>query len=161
MNRLIIVLLVVLMALVTFKPVAQAQGYTVTDLGAISGAYDCIPTGINDDGWVVDALFGSGLQGPVRPPHDRVIETINASGARVFAVDIPSGLDSDTGRPMGPTVRAHHTATVAALKKGFLEPAARAWLGQVHVIDMGAPRRLLAESPSPHDALTSDNPRKH
>jgi NAD(P)H-hydrate epimerase len=93
--------------------------------------------------WVVDALFGSGLQGPVRPPYDRVIEAINASGKRVFAVDIPSGLDSDTGRPLGPTVRADHTATVVAVKKGFLEPSAAAWLGQVHVIDMGAPRRLL------------------
>jgi NAD(P)H-hydrate epimerase len=46
--------------------------------------------------WVVDALFGSGLQGPVRPPFDRVIAAINASRARVLAVDIPSGLDSDT-----------------------------------------------------------------
>jgi NAD(P)H-hydrate epimerase len=93
--------------------------------------------------WVVDALFGSGLRGPVRPPLDRVIAAINASGARVLAVDIPSGLDSDTGMPQGPTVRAHHTATVAALKKGFLEESARPWLGQVHVIDMGVPRRLL------------------
>jgi NAD(P)H-hydrate epimerase len=94
--------------------------------------------------WVVDALFGSGLQGAIRPPLDAVIEAINASPARVFAVDIPSGLDSDTGRPLGPTVRAHHTATVVALKKGFVEPEAQPWLGQVHVVDMGAPRRLLA-----------------
>jgi NAD(P)H-hydrate epimerase len=93
--------------------------------------------------WVVDALFGSGLQGPVRPPLDRVIALINDSPARVLAVDVPSGLDSDTGQPLGATVRAHHTATVAAPKKGFREPAARAWLGQVHVIDMGAPRRAL------------------
>jgi NAD(P)H-hydrate epimerase len=97
--------------------------------------------------WVVDALFGGGLRGPLRPPFDRVVAAINASRARVFAVDIPSGLDCDTGRPMGPTVRAHHTATVAALKKGFAEPAAREWLGQVHVVGMGAPRRLL-ESPT-------------
>jgi NAD(P)H-hydrate epimerase len=93
--------------------------------------------------WVVDALFGSGLRGPLRPPFDRVVAAINTSQARVFAVDIPSGLDCDTGRPMGPTVRAHHTATVAAQKKGFAEPTAREWLGQVHVVGMGAPRRLL------------------
>jgi NAD(P)H-hydrate epimerase len=93
--------------------------------------------------WVVDALFGSGLSGPVRPPLDRVIAAINDAPGRVFAVDIPSGLDADTGRPMGATVRAAHTATVAAPKKGFVEPAAREWLGQVHVVDMGAPRRLL------------------
>jgi NAD(P)H-hydrate epimerase len=93
--------------------------------------------------WAVDALFGSGLRGPLRPPFDRVVAAINASGARVFAVDIPSGLDCDTGQPMGPTVRAHHTATVVAPKKGFAEPAAREWLGQVHIVSMGAPRRLL------------------
>ncbi len=89
--------------------------------------------------WIVDALFGSGLTGPLRPPFDRIVTAINDSQVRVLAVDIPSGLDCDTGQPLGPTVRAHHTATVAALKKGFLEPAAQPWLGQVHVIDMGVP----------------------
>ena len=93
--------------------------------------------------WVVDALFGTGLRGPVRPPFDRVIAAINASGARVLAVDIPSGLDCDAGRPLGPTVRADHTVTFAAMKKGFAAPEAQAWLGQVHVADIGCPRALL------------------
>jgi NAD(P)H-hydrate epimerase len=94
--------------------------------------------------WVVDALFGTGLAGPVRAPFDRVIEIINAAGKRVLAVDIPSGLDCDTGRPMGATVRAEHTATVMANKMGFVQPEARAWLGEVHVVDMGVPQSLLA-----------------
>src|SRR5262249_4814918 len=93
--------------------------------------------------WVVDALFGTRLSGPVRPPFDDVINTINASRARVFAADIPSGLDCDTGRPFGAAIRAHHTATFVALKKGFAEPTAKQWLGQVHVIDIGVPRALL------------------
>jgi NAD(P)H-hydrate epimerase len=93
--------------------------------------------------WIVDALFGSGLLGAVRPPLDRVIENINATGSRVLAVDIPSGLDADTGLPLGATIRATHTATIAAVKKGFVQPSAREWLGQMHVIDMGVPRRLL------------------
>jgi len=93
--------------------------------------------------WVVDALFGSGQRGPVRPPFDRIVEAINASGARVFAVDIPTGLDTDTGIPQGATIRALHTATVIAPKKGFASPEAAAWLGRVHVIDIGIPRRLL------------------
>lgn len=96
-----------------------------------------------DADWIVDALFGSGLRGAIHPPFDRIIAVINAAAARVFAVDIPSGLDCDTGRPLGVAVRAHHTATVAALKKGFLEPSAAAWLGKVHLIDMGAPRVLF------------------
>jgi NAD(P)H-hydrate epimerase len=92
--------------------------------------------------WIVDALFGSGLRGAVGAPFDRVIAVVNTSAARVLAVDIPSGLDCDTGQPLGPTVRAHQTATIVAPKKGFMDPAAREWLGQVHVIALGLPRSL-------------------
>jgi NAD(P)H-hydrate epimerase len=93
--------------------------------------------------WIVDALFGTGLTGAVRPPFDRVIAAINASGRPVLAVDIPSGLDCDTGLPMGATVKAQNTVTFVAMKKGFAEPAAKEWLGQVQVVDIGAPRVLL------------------
>jgi NAD(P)H-hydrate epimerase len=96
--------------------------------------------------WIVDALFGTGLQGPVRPPFDRVIAAVNESGSKIFAVDIPSGLDCDTGEPQGITVRGQHTATFVATKKGFLQPASVYWTGDVHVIDIGAPRRLLEEA---------------
>ena len=93
--------------------------------------------------WVVDALFGTGLAGPVRSPFDDAIRTINASGARVVAVDIPSGLDCDTGEPLGATIRALHTATFVAVKQGFSNPLAKEWLGEVHVIDIGMPRILV------------------
>lgn len=93
--------------------------------------------------WIVDALFGTGLSGPVRRPFDQVIAAVNDSPARVLAVDIPSGLDCDTGRPLGPTVRADYTATFVAQKKGFTEPAAAEWVGQVRVFHIGAPRRLV------------------
>ncbi|MBY0523993.1 MAG: NAD(P)H-hydrate epimerase [Gemmataceae bacterium] len=96
--------------------------------------------------WVVDALFGTGLSGPVRSPLDQVIPVINASGKRVLAVDIPSGLDCDTGLPLGPTVRAEHTVTFVAPKKGFAQPTAREWLGQVHVVGIGAPRVLIGDA---------------
>jgi NAD(P)H-hydrate epimerase len=96
--------------------------------------------------WIVDALFGTGLEGPVRAPLGRVITSVNTSPGRVFAVDIPSGLDADTGEPMGPTVVAQHTATFVALKKGYDNPAARRWLGHVTVVDIGAPLKLLREA---------------
>jgi NAD(P)H-hydrate epimerase len=96
--------------------------------------------------WVVDALFGTGLRGPVRSPMDEVIGAINRRPGRVLAVDIPSGLDCDTGEPLGPTVRADHTVTFVAQKKGFANPAAQPWLGQVHVVDIGAPRCLVSDS---------------
>jgi NAD(P)H-hydrate epimerase len=92
--------------------------------------------------WVVDALFGTGLIGPVRPPLDSVIAAVNASGKPVLAIDIPSGLDCDTGLPMGPTIRATHTVTFVAPKAGFVNHAAQEWLGRVHVVDIGTPRVL-------------------
>ena len=97
------------------------------------------------DGWIVDALFGTGLTGPISEPFDQVVAAINASKAPVLAIDIPSGLDCDTGQPLGPTVKATHTATFVAWKKGFLEPSAKQWIGEVHVIDIGAPKSLVDE----------------
>jgi NAD(P)H-hydrate epimerase len=95
--------------------------------------------------WVVDALFGTGLTRPLGTPYSVLADAVNASGNPVLAVDIPSGLDCDTGEPLGPAVRATHTATFVALKKGFLNPKSRAWTGEVHVIDIGAPRKLIDE----------------
>lgn len=95
--------------------------------------------------WVVDALFGTGLTRPLGSPFDQVVDAINGSGRRTLAADIPSGLDCDTGRPLGPTVRAGHTATFVALKRGFAEPESAAWTGAVHVVDIGAPRRLVRD----------------
>jgi len=95
--------------------------------------------------WLVDALFGTGLSRPLGPPFDEIVAQINASRNPILAVDIPSGLDCDTGEPLGPTVRATHTATFVAHKKGFLNPKAREWTGEVHVIDIGAPRKLVDE----------------
>jgi NAD(P)H-hydrate epimerase len=114
-------------------------------LRVLADAADDLRGELTSAEWVVDGLFGTGLTGAVRPPLDRVIAAINASGSRVFAVDIPSGLDCDTGHPLGETIRAEHTATFVALKKSFLNPESRQWTGQVHVIDIGAPRELVDE----------------
>src|SRR5262249_28103155 len=96
-------------------------------------------------GWIVDALFGTGLTRALGPPFDEVVAAVNASGRPVLSVDLPSGLDCDTGKPLGPTIRATHTATFVAHKKGFLAPDAAPWTGEVHVIDIGAPKNLLDE----------------
>jgi NAD(P)H-hydrate epimerase len=70
---------------------------------------------------------------------------MNRQKARKLAVDLPSGLDCDTGLPAEPTFRADHTCTFVARKIGFGNPAAAAFLGTVHVLDIGAPRCLVAE----------------
>ena len=93
--------------------------------------------------WIVDALLGTGTQGSIREPYLTAIAAINRSGKKVFAVDLPSGMDCDTGQPLGACVRAVHTATFVARKIGFDAPGAQELTGQVHVVGIGAPRRLL------------------
>ncbi len=93
--------------------------------------------------WLVDGLLGTGLSRPVEGPLRGVIEAINGSGKPIFALDLPSGLDADTGRPLGVAVRACATATFVAPKLGFTAAGAADYTGTVAVIDIGLPRRLL------------------
>jgi len=90
---------------------------------------------------IVDGLLGTGTQGEIRPPLAGIIEAVvaNRDHADVFAIDIPSGLDCDTGRPLGPTVRAKATITMAAVKKGFAAEGAEAYTGRVILADIGVP----------------------
>jgi len=93
--------------------------------------------------WLVDGLLGTGLSRPVEGPLRRVIEAMNGSRKPIFALDLPSGLDADSGRPLGVAVRACATATFVAPKLGFAAPGAALYTGAVAVIDIGLPRRLL------------------
>jgi NAD(P)H-hydrate epimerase len=95
--------------------------------------------------WIVDALLGTGATGPPRPPWDEAIRLLNAQPAHKLAIDLPSGLDCDTGIPAATTFRAEHTCTFVARKIGFENPVAAEFLGTVHVLDIGAPRRLIDE----------------
>jgi NAD(P)H-hydrate epimerase len=95
---------------------------------------------------VVDAIFGTGLDRPVEGRPAEVIDWINrimARGRPVLAVDVPSGLDCDTGLPLGHAVRATATVTFVARKPGLLEPPGRDHAGRVTVADIGAPRELV------------------
>lgn len=94
---------------------------------------------------IVDALLGTGVDRPVEGEVARLIRAINTIGSRgspVLSVDIPSGLDADTGAPWGNAVRADVTLTLVGFKRGFLELAARPYLGRVEVGDIGVPREL-------------------
>jgi NAD(P)H-hydrate epimerase len=125
--------------------IARASGIPIDVIGMDSLDEETVKEKLAQAAWIVDALFGSGLRGPLRPPFDRVVELINASAAGVLAVDVPSGLDADAGRPLGATIRADHTAVIIAPRVGFDNPEAREWIGQVHVIDIGIPRCLLEQ----------------
>ncbi len=102
-------------------------------------------TKLADAEWIVDALLGTGATGEPRPPYAQAIERINSSGRPIVAVDLPSGLDCDTGTAARQTIRAAHTCTFVAAKPGFFAPAAEQYTGKLHVLDIGAPRRLVEE----------------
>ncbi len=93
---------------------------------------------------VVDALLGTGFSGAVRPPLDRIIRAINElDAATVIAVDVPSGLDCDTGLPADPTIRAHATVTFVAPKIGFSQSSAAPFVGRQYIVDIGVPAALI------------------
>lgn len=108
-------------------------------------AWEAAVTGAD---WIVDALLGTGASGPPSGAVARAIAAINATRARgrtrVLAVDLPSGLDCDSGAAAGECVRADATATFVARKRGFDAAGADAFTGPVHVIGIGAPRAVLA-----------------
>jgi NAD(P)H-hydrate epimerase len=92
--------------------------------------------------WVVDALLGTGARGNPRAPYDEAIRIMNSVAARKLAVDIPSGLDCDSGELGIPTFRADHTCTFVAVKPGLLAEGVQPYVGTLHVLDIGAPGAL-------------------
>jgi len=94
---------------------------------------------------IVDALLGTGAKGEVRNPFRTAVELINAAERPVLAVDVPSGLDGDTGLPLGPCVTAERTATFAAAKTGLVASGAARFVGQLTIVDIGMPRAILVE----------------
>jgi len=96
--------------------------------------------------WVVDAMLGTGVTSAPREPIATAIRMINESQKHVAAIDIPSGLDCDSGQPLEPTIRAKLTTTFVTPKTGFASEAAQEYLGTLYIIDIGIPRALLQET---------------
>lgn len=96
-----------------------------------------------DSAWLVDAMLGTGAQGEPREPLAGAIRWMNRHPARRLAIDLPSGLDCDAGTPAASTVRADVTCTFVAWKPGFLQSVAKPFLGEVHVVSIGVPPRLV------------------
>jgi NAD(P)H-hydrate epimerase len=86
---------------------------------------------------IIDAIFGTGLTGQLRPEYQSLINAINSTGRDIFAVDIPSGLDCDTGNPLGCAIKAKRTITFVAMKQGFLNAAAKQYTGKIDVVSIG------------------------
>jgi len=97
---------------------------------------------------IIDALLGVGVRGPLREPYARAVELINAARAAdpakmIVAVDLPSGLEADTGHVPGPCVRADVTVTMALPKLGLLLYPGRDYVGELELAEVGYPRSLI------------------
>jgi ADP-dependent NAD(P)H-hydrate dehydratase / NAD(P)H-hydrate epimerase len=88
--------------------------------------------GPNQPRWIIDGLYGIGLDRPLDPPWRALIEAVNAAGLPVLAVDVPSGLNADTGETEGAAIKATLTLTLAAPKSGLLK--APACTGRLEVV---------------------------
>ncbi|MHC4575167.1 MAG: NAD(P)H-hydrate epimerase, partial [Planctomycetota bacterium] len=91
---------------------------------------------------LVDGLFGTGLSGELREEYKELVEGINSQNCPILAVDIPSGLDCDSGEPLGAAIKASYTVTFVAVKKGFAAAGSgRAYTGEVFVASIGVEPR--------------------
>jgi NAD(P)H-hydrate epimerase len=94
---------------------------------------------------LVDALLGTGTSGEICGPYRDAIMAMNASHRPIVAVDIPSGLDADTGKPLGLAVEADLTVTMAFAKKGLLQPGARPYAGKLVIANIGIPQSAFTQ----------------
>ncbi|NVD08394.1 NAD(P)H-hydrate dehydratase [Vibrio sp. JPW-9-11-11] len=98
---------------------------------------------------IIDALLGTGLTGEVKEPLRSVVDQVNQLSAPVLAVDIPSGLCSNTGKVLGAAIEAAHTLTFIGVKQGLMTGQARGYTGQLHYSGLGVESEFeQTQSPS-------------
>jgi NAD(P)H-hydrate epimerase len=106
------------------------------------------------DLWI-DAILGTGLSSDVKGYFRRIIDYLNSLNKPVFAVDLPSGLNSDTGQPCGTCIRAAATATFAYAKTGHMVYPGADYTGNLKIVDIGIPPHIVAAVGPEHFLLTA------
>lgn len=124
-------------------PVVEVSGHVDVDCAELLAAADLI----------IDALFGIGLDRPVTGLAAEVIAHINDAGAPVLAVDLPSGIHSDTGRIMGAAVVANTTVTFAYPKRGLVVYPGAGYAGSVEIADIGIPDAVVEHVGAPAELV--------
>ncbi|GAB6179637.1 NAD(P)H-hydrate dehydratase [Desulfotomaculum defluvii] len=131
----------------------QRLGQPVYPVNQVNGI-NIVKVALLNTDVLIDAMYGTGFHGTVNEKVARVINLINASQVMVLAVDIPSGLEADSGKAQGPCLRADHTVTFGLPKLGLvLEPGASI-AGKLHVVDISLPKELLENKNIPRQLLT-------
>jgi NAD(P)H-hydrate epimerase len=129
-------------------------GLTVVEV-ADSQAWELHFSEVSDCTLIVDAIFGTGLNAPVSGLIESVVADVNASGIPVVAIDLPSGLSADSAEPIGPSIEAGLTVTLAAPKLPLVLPPAETRAGDIVIADIGIPGDVLESVDGPRvDLLT-------
>lgn len=133
---------------------ARLRGDAATAAARYGGAVGPLSGDIPGNAVIIDALFGAGLARPIEGEAAAAIVTINAAGAHVIAVDLPSGINGDNGMVQGIAVRAAETVTFFRKKPGHVLLPGRIYCGRITVADIGIPSRIL-EQIHPKTALNT------
>jgi NAD(P)H-hydrate epimerase len=124
----------------TNRAIAERLGLQPVTPSAAGGLIDPY---VHD--FLIDGLFGTGLTRPVEGDLAGLIGVMNDSALPILALDLPSGLDCNTGKPLGAAcVRAMATVTFVAEKAGFANPESKRFTGNVYVADIGVPAEVVA-----------------
>lgn len=110
---------------------------------------------------VIDAIYGIGFKGSLNAFESQVVKLLNWSRAQVLAVDIPSGLEADTGRVHGEAVKADYTVTFALPKLGLIMDQSRIYVGRLTVADISIPAELLTDEQIKTDMVTEEMVKTH
>jgi hydroxyethylthiazole kinase-like uncharacterized protein yjeF len=123
---------------------ARLKGDAATAAGRWTGPTETAsPAAISGAAIVIDALFGAGLDRPIEGPSRALVEAMNASAAKIYAVDLPSGINGTSGAVQGVAVRASETVTFFRRKIGHLLLPGRLHCGPVQVAQIGIPEDML------------------
>jgi NAD(P)H-hydrate epimerase len=117
-------------------------GITVVEV-ADSQAWELHFSEVGDCTLIVDAIFGTGLNAPVSGLIESVIADVNSSGIPVVSIDLPSGLSADSPDPIGPSIEAGLTVTLAAPKLPLVLPPGEMHAGDIVIADIGIPAEVI------------------
>ncbi|MEO1404339.1 MAG: NAD(P)H-hydrate dehydratase [Cyanobacteria bacterium J06635_1] len=134
------------------KPLTESHGNYARSLGIPwETSVDALASWSQDCDYLVDGLFGFGLERPIEGPLAAAIATLNDTPLPVISLDLPSGIHTNTGQVLGTAVKATHTLCLGLWKRAFVQETALTYLGSPRLIDFGLPltdiQAVLGTSP--------------
>ncbi|MGE0059421.1 MAG: NAD(P)H-hydrate epimerase, partial [Dehalococcoidia bacterium] len=139
-----------------YSGVPGLQTQIITNLGMTPRIYQGEP--LADSDIVLDALIGYGLEGAVLGMSAGIIHAANSADRPVISLDLPSGLDADSGDAPGEAIRASATLTLALPKTGFLNPASQKWTGKLFLADISVPQATYRQLDSENVTIFGRGP---